>query len=597
MRMMTWITGLLLLAGPGLPYETLAQVAGAGQNPGPRKFFSPAGGEEEKFDINDLEFQKLKERYEKEKRKQPYERIITIEGFGDFPCKGTVPFLKEVIEDNKDKPALVAAAVRALGKVGTLEAVETIVMEGIPPLTGDFNVNAVAKALSNTLKDDAEEWLIKNGLSDPVRKNPEVLKIMLGAISNLRSEKRIDLLQKEIRKAKTPELLIHILHGFRDSPPRNAAKIVKPFIRMANADVKVAVLEVLIAVKDTKNLSEYRSLLRNNDWRVRSLAVDLVVLCNPRRIVTYLKPLLADPEHRVRIGVIRGLMEAAGPEVMDPLIGALDKNEGRVRDDIADALARITGKNFGPIAVQWESWWAANKGKVQIQKMSAREFAKLKESDSKQATSTYYGLRVISKNMVFVIDYSGSMMEAYVPPAGYEPPSPLPPEKPGKTKAVAAKKSPADKGAGGASGRIQKIEVAKAELLKVLRSLPSGVKVNIVPFNTFVRSWKPGLTTLTPSSKREASKFVTDLTPEGMTNVSGALERAFADEKVDTIYFLSDGAPTHGITSPVKILEEVAKTNRLRKVKIHTIGFHLSSGAEKLMERLAEQNYGVFLAR
>ncbi len=145
---------------------------------------------------------------------------------------------------------------------------------------------------------------------------------------------------------------------------------------------------------------------------------------------------------------------------------------------------------------------------------------------------------------------------------------------------------------------VSKIEVAKRELLKVLRGLRDGVAVNILRFNTLVFPWRPATEKLSRRVRLDAATFVKASTPEGLANLSEALELAFQDENVDTIYLLSDGAPTTGKhVRPDEILAEVARLNRLRKVKIHTIGFHLKEPEKRLLRELADRNFGVFISR
>jgi hypothetical protein len=113
-----------------------------------------------------------------------------------------------------------------------------------------------------------------------------------------------------------------------------------------------------------------------------------------------------------------------------------------------------------------------------------------------------------------------------------------------------------------------------------------------------VDAWKPAITPLDPATRKEVTAFVKASEPAGQTNLYGALEEALKDPKLDTIYLLSDGAPTLGLYLETQdILAQVSKLNQLRKVKINTIGFNLNADERKLMEQLAEQNYGVFLAR
>jgi hypothetical protein len=88
--------------------------------------------------------------------------------------------------------------------------------------------------------------------------------------------------------------------------------------------------------------------------------------------------------------------------------------------------------------------------------------------------------------------------------------------------------------------------------------------------------------------------------PIGMTNTYGALEAAFSDKAVDTIYFLSDGNPTTGTTvNHQEILTAVRRWNQGRNVHIYTIGLLVgkygNEDHEKLksfLKSLASQNGG-----
>ncbi|MGH7378529.1 MAG: HEAT repeat domain-containing protein, partial [Candidatus Methylomirabilales bacterium] len=349
--------------------------------------------------------------------------------------------------------------------------------------------------------------------------------------------------------------------------------------------VQVAALQVLEVVKARNYLRDYERLLRSPHWQVRVLAVDLLVMAEHQGIVKLVLPLLDDPERRVRVTAIQALSAAGGDAVVDPLIKALGRNEGRVLDDLADALARITGKDFGLNTVQWESWWSTNKGQVKIARIPAREYGKLKEAKEQAVTQvgSYFGLRVISKHVAFVFDCSESMLEAYVPPGLKPPEEPEEKAEPGKSKAAGPKKKRAAKAPRG--DITTRIEVAKRELQQVLGKLPAGVMLNILRFNTFVESCKPALTELKDPARKEFTDFVRASNPEGLTNLYGALEEALKDDKVDTIYLLSDGAPTVGTFIETQaVLAEVARLNQLPKVKINTIGFHMKPEEAAFMQ-------------
>ena len=72
-----------------------------------------------------------------------------------------------------------------------------------------------------------------------------------------------------------------------------------------------------------------------------------------------------------------------------------------------------------------------------------------------------------------------------------------------------------------------------------------------------------------------------------------SLKAAIDDPEVDTIYLLSDGVPSYGsVKRDYRVLQEVARANRWRKVVIHTILLGTRGTDKKFMRRLAEQTGG-----
>ena len=77
----------------------------------------------------------------------------------------------------------------------------------------------------------------------------------------------------------------------------------------------------------------------------------------------------------------------------------------------------------------------------------------------------------------------------------------------------------------------------------------------------------------------------------------GAIRDAMQYPSLDTIYLLSDGAPTEGVTDPVKLLAAVEKLNRRRRIKINTISFDPKPQERELLQALADRNFGVYVER
>ena len=68
---------------------------------------------------------------------------------------------------------------------------------------------------------------------------------------------------------------------------------------------------------------------------------------------------------------------------------------------------------------------------------------------------------------------------------------------------------------------------------------------------------------------------------------------AIADDDVDTIYLLSDGRPSRGfVTHWKRVIEEIARLNRWRRVQIHTILVGTEGTDRRFMAALAELSGG-----
>ena len=100
----------------------------------------------------------------------------------------------------------------------------------------------------------------------------------------------------------------------------------------------------------------------------------------------------------------------------------------------------------------------------------------------------------------------------------------------------------------------------------------------------------------------KAQKFSRSLEAGGETNAYGALQLAFKDPDVDTIYLLSDGTPTAGDETIAEVIRmKVRDWNRHRKVIINCIGFFPGEAdyedkdlAREFLRGLARDNEGFY---
>ena len=151
----------------------------------------------------------------------------------------------------------------------------------------------------------------------------------------------------------------------------------------------------------------------------------------------------------------------------------------------------------------------------------------------------------------------------------------------------------------------RRITRAKKELIRVVKALPSDVRFNLVTYSSDVDPWQEAMVKSSKGNKTEAGKYVDELRAEGVTVTDLALEEAFSDLSLDTIYLVTDGAPTHvgssGRADPedsAQIVEEIHKRmkelNFLRDVRIFTLGFR--GAKEEFLKQLSREHGGRYVA-
>jgi Ca-activated chloride channel family protein len=145
---------------------------------------------------------------------------------------------------------------------------------------------------------------------------------------------------------------------------------------------------------------------------------------------------------------------------------------------------------------------------------------------------------------------------------------------------------------GSMSGK--KIEQVKAALSFMLRQLEPADTFNIVAYDSEVETFRPELQRADAAAVRAALAWVEGISAGGGTNIDGALGtglRMLSDaSRPNYLLFLTDGEPTVGERSEVKIAANAVRENKLNaRLFVFGVGFDVNG---RLLDRLARELRG-----
>ncbi|MFO1076335.1 MAG: VWA domain-containing protein [Planctomycetota bacterium] len=373
--------------------------------------------------------------------------------------------------------------------------------------------------------------------------------------------------------AEDPELL-HFLatDGLEDERPaargaammlldRAPAEAVQPLlarVRKGLRNPRKEDLDLAIGLNDllAKDPTWRRDLLVLANARtpeVRTVGLSLLRGIGCGDAVEIAQKALAAKEWELRSAAIRYLTQFRDAASVPLLIARFGKEDGRLEAELANALFVHTGTRCFK-KPEWEGWWNEHKTGFAL---PHEETVRSGMSGVSGYTAAYHGIPLVSKRVAFLIDTSGSMN------------APM-----------------------GTDKKFTRLDAAKEELSKVLDKLPPDFELNLIAYNTPVAALWKELHAADAAACDEIRKRLKSLRPAGGTNIYGALEEAFRDPAVDTIYLLTDGEPSVGeVVAPEDIAEEVVRWNHLRQITVHCIGLGIDS---ELLKRLADDSGGVY---
>ncbi|MDA1265287.1 MAG: HEAT repeat domain-containing protein [Planctomycetota bacterium] len=341
---------------------------------------------------------------------------------------------------------------------------------------------------------------------------------------------------------------------------------LEPLLEHSEASLRRAAIVGLGVVE--KGSPEFRERLlgfaRSKDEALRMGAAAALAEVRTPEALDALVAMIPDESWSVRVEVLHQLLKARPKQAIPVLIERMTIETGRLESDVHAALVGITAMDLGRLPAGWVRWWENEGSTFRVPGAAQAQTALNNRTKQDRGGTTtlpedFYEIEVESERVVFVLDTSGSMRLTV------------------KTVGTLEK---------------SRMEVAKEQLTRVVRSLPDGNLFNVIFFEETVKALSRKTLVMNKSNRAKALRFVHEQYAIGSTALYPALQLAFADPLVDTVYLLSDGAPTVGeLTDIEEIRAEVARWNAARHVKIHGISMGQDS---TLLRWLCEDTGGTY---
>lgn len=387
-----------------------------------------------------------------------------------------------------------------------------------------------------------------------------------------------DVVQRALRAAapaaaEDPALMRWLVEtGIDDANPgaREVAKLllaaappaaVRPLVERIRADLRTGKKRALdlavglhsLLAKDPTWKDDLAALAAGSDLEHRMLGLSMLLELGADAGIATAQQSLAHKAWELRSLSYRYLTRCRDVGSIPLLIARWGKEEGRLAAELEQALFVHTATRCFT-RKEWESWWLKNQtGFV----LPHPDTVKSGGSSSGGRTVAYHDIPIVSSRIAFLVDRSGSMAEKI-----------------------------------GTDRKFTRLDAAKEQLVKVVEALPATHHVNLIPYETNVSPLWNELRKLSEDNRQDLLRTVRGLPLGGGTNIFDALEKAFEDPKVDTIYLLTDGQPSAGrVRTTEGILEEVRRWNRTRQIVIHCIGLGIDSD---LLKRLAAESGGSY---
>ena len=264
-------------------------------------------------------------------------------------------------------------------------------------------------------------------------------------------------------------------------------------------------------------------------------------------------------EARVQVSSRDGLLPA-----VDALVARSANAEGREATELYATLRAVTGVKLAADSFTWSSWWQAQRDGWDP---AAAAVTPAGKAPGETAVSVdYHGVPVDSARVAFLSDLSGGMGRTLA--GEWDGPGPT------------------------------RLDCAKRELGRVLGKLDDATWVQLVYFASFVHPHSGGVLPL-KKARRKLIEFnkkqeIPRKPHHNRGNLYDALCFVAQRPHLDTVYLLSEGAPSEGkFQNYDRMIAHFERLNRYYRVRVHTLSVGRVNGRNRsFLEQLADGSGG-----
>ena len=245
-------------------------------------------------------------------------------------------------------------------------------------------------------------------------------------------------------------------------------------------------------------------------------------------------PYLEHAAWPVRAGAVRALRRSGTRHAVELLVGAHAREEGRLRDDTADALRTVSGAKPD----DWQDWWSS----------LPADWSPPKPAPPKHEVDLSQSLGVFSDGKVSCFNTATS------------------------SRAIVYCLEAA---------RPEPWKSLRDEVIRSVETLPDGAKFGIVVYGNVAKPWRKRLANADPGTRADAAAFLTKHKPDGGADMHAGLTAALklaggtrtAPPAADTIFLGSLYGQATGLYEDTRqVALEILPQNELKGVRIHAWG-------------------------